>query len=617
MIKERQKTSPKKENTAYTKNSGINAIEEKLQALWAETLGVSHVSREKDFYSNGGNSILSIVLVSKINKAFNTQHPICWLLENSTLEQQRKALAERKPVYYQPLVKFRENDQYPPLIFVHPSLIGAEIYHNFSNLLDSRLSFYGVENYNLNSHQAPINSYQALAKRYNQFISGEIKEPFFLGGYCYGAVLALEMAVQCAKKDLPLSTVYLIDPLLMYGERPEDYQTEDLLKLAGYAKLPDGKIVPEVSNDYLSKLLSSGVLDRKMIYNYSQSVPHYPHRVLLFLARKRPGKNITYEEELNFWKERLPRAEVITFDANHTELLNNECLTEIARKIQNDIINQRASKPIKKIRPRSSGLLKKIGTEIDDMIKEGLFIRLFEEKLLDLYKEGKLHGTVHTCVGQELSAIAVIRNLKPEDHVFSNHRGHGHFLAFQFNPRGLLAEILGKHTGICGGIGGSQHLHVPHFYTTGIQGGMLPIAAGVAFRCKRLADNSLVTLFIGDGTLGQGVVYETLNLASKWSLPLLIVVENNRYAQSTSITQTLAGSIAGRARAFGLAYRECDVWDLNTLLEETQEAGKYVRTQQAPLLLEIHLHRINPHSKGDENRDPALIDSYKQQDGQY
>lgn len=244
---------------------------------------------------------------------------------------------------------------------------------------------------------------------------------------------------------------------------------------------------------------------------------------------------------------------------------------------------------------------------------QALLIRRFEERLLRLFAEGKLNGTVHTCVGQEFSAIAVIRTLRPEDFLFSTHRGHGHYLARFEDAHGLLAEIMGRATGVCGGIGGSQHLTGPNFYSNGIQGGMTPVAVGAALALQRRVKGTIAAIFIGDGTLGEGTLYESLNLAARWATPVLFIVENNHYAQSTHTPSTTAGTISGRAAAFGLKYFHGNTWDWPTLLQTAQEATQAVR-QGNPALLEIETYRLNAHSKGDDNRDPAEVEKFRLRD---
>ena len=205
--------------------------------------------------------------------------------------------------------------------------------------------------------------------------------------------------------------------------------------------------------------------------------------------------------------------------------------------------------------------------------RQMLTIRRFEERLLALFEAGQLNGTTHACIGQEADAVGVIEHLGEGDHLFSNHRCHGHYLAWSGDVEGLLAEITGMPGGVCAGIGGSQHLCGPGFASNGILGGTLPAAAGIALAYKLdrtrpdrvggLAPLSVV--FCGDGALGEGIVYETLNMASLWALPLLVVVENNRYAQSTPIATNLAGTIAGRFAAFGIPVRELASFDVTEI----------------------------------------------------
>jgi 2-oxoisovalerate dehydrogenase E1 component len=237
-------------------------------------------------------------------------------------------------------------------------------------------------------------------------------------------------------------------------------------------------------------------------------------------------------------------------------------------------------------------------------------IRAVERRLLDLFAAGKLFGTVHTCIGQEFSGVAVAEALQPGDLIFSNHRCHGHFLARTGNVEGLIAEVMGKETGVCGGRGGSQHLCSEGFYSNGIQGGIVPVAAGLALALKQRRSENIAVVFIGDGTLGEGVLYEAMNIASKWSLPLLIVLENNYYAQSTAQTQTLAGSICARAAAFGIETSEGNTWEPTSLVETAQKCTDTVRRTQQPHFLRIDTHRLMAHSKGDDLRDKQELAGY-------
>src|SRR3954467_604522 len=201
------------------------------------------------------------------------------------------------------------------------------------------------------------------------------------------------------------------------------------------------------------------------------------------------------------------------------------------------------------------------------------FIRRFEESLLELFDRGLLNGTTHACIGQEADAVAIIEHLREDDHVFSNHRCHGHFLASTGDALGLMAEIMGKPEGVCGGIGGSHHLWAPGFKSNGIQGGIVPTAAGIALAMQLEGRSGGVSVvFIGDGTLGEGAVYETLNIAALWNLPLVVVLEDNEWAQSTPSSANLAGDVRERFSAFGLPVWELDSTDVEEIGTAAGEA---------------------------------------------
>lgn len=245
---------------------------------------------------------------------------------------------------------------------------------------------------------------------------------------------------------------------------------------------------------------------------------------------------------------------------------------------------------------------------------ELLRIRLFEERALEEFSKGKLFGTTHTCIGQEANAVGVIGALQRSDVIVSNHRGHGHYLAHGGDMRALAAELMGRSTGVCGGIAGSQHLHFENFYSNGIQGGLVSCAAGIALAEKRSGSGNIAAAFIGDGTLGEGIVYESLNIASLWRLPILFVVENNRYAQTTPIEMNLAGDIALRFRGFEIQAAELDTTDVFEIRRSAEAVISDVRSESRPRALVLHTYRLAPHSKGDDFRDPAEIERFRQRD---
>ncbi|MFV2021485.1 thiamine pyrophosphate-dependent enzyme [Micromonospora sp. LOL_023] len=241
------------------------------------------------------------------------------------------------------------------------------------------------------------------------------------------------------------------------------------------------------------------------------------------------------------------------------------------------------------------------------LLQRALLIRRAEERLLQLFADGELSGTVHCCIGQELVGAALGEVLIRDDTVFSNHRCHGHYLGAGHDLEGLFAEIMGRRDGGCGGLGGSQHLHRDGFYSGGILGGLVPIAAGAGMAHRLDASPGIAVAVIGDGTLGEGVLYETMNLAALWHLPLLLVLERNGVAQSTDTHTTTAGTAAGRAEAFAIPVVETSTGDPAALSAATAHAARTVRSGAGPVMLIIDTFRLAPHSKGDDHRDPARI----------
>lgn len=253
--------------------------------------------------------------------------------------------------------------------------------------------------------------------------------------------------------------------------------------------------------------------------------------------------------------------------------------------------------------------------DINSFYKEMYRIRCFEETLLKLFSANQLKGTTHTCIGQEANAVAVMNHIQDEDYVFSNHRCHGQFIAYSGNVKILLSEIMGKQAGMCRGRGGSQHICYHHFYTNGVQGGIVPNATGMAFSNKLKGDcTSVVVVFLGDGTLGQGVVYESFNLAALYEVPILYVIEDNGYAMSTKVQDGIAGSMIARVDAFGIKAEEITSNDVTILDQTMQRAFEYVRTARKPFCQIIHTYRLGPHSKGDDFRDSNEIQIWSQKD---
>lgn len=242
-----------------------------------------------------------------------------------------------------------------------------------------------------------------------------------------------------------------------------------------------------------------------------------------------------------------------------------------------------------------------------DLYERLYTIRRFEESVLENFPKGVFFGTTHTYLGQEANAVGVLSCLQPGDVVFSNHRCHGHFLAYGGDARALFAELMGKATGVCGGRGGSQHLQWRNFYSNGVQGGIAPVATGMALAEKVKGSQAVAVAFLGDGTLGEGAVYEALNLAALWDAPILYVVEDNGIAQTTPTRLGLAGSLPARFQAFGIPAVELDTSDVGEIQPVATRLLAQVRAQSAPQALVLHTCRFGPHSKGDDTRPPDEV----------
>lgn len=232
-------------------------------------------------------------------------------------------------------------------------------------------------------------------------------------------------------------------------------------------------------------------------------------------------------------------------------------------------------------------------------------IRGTENLLLDLFGKGQLSGTTHTCLGQEFCQMAVVRALHDtDDAVLSNHRNHGHFLTYSGDFTGLVAEVMGRQDGVCGGRGGSQHMAWRHFHSNGVQAGMTGIAVGLARAREMSGSPGIVAVIVGDGTLGEGLLYESMNLAAVWPAPVLFVVEHNGIAQTTDTADTIGGDILARGAAFGLSPRRVSDADPE-LWHVAEQAVAEVRATRRPGFLVIDTARLGPHSKGDDLRPEA------------
>ncbi|MCK5805257.1 MAG: thiamine pyrophosphate-dependent dehydrogenase E1 component subunit alpha [Lentisphaeria bacterium] len=241
--------------------------------------------------------------------------------------------------------------------------------------------------------------------------------------------------------------------------------------------------------------------------------------------------------------------------------------------------------------------------ELADCFRRMLAIRIFEEALSDLFGKNQLGGTSHFCIGQEACAVGVVSALRKTDWLVSNHRGHGHLLARGLDPERVMAELMGRVNGYCGGRGGSQHMcSMEHCFlgTNGITAGGIPIGTGAALALRQRKSDDIAVVFFGDGAGNQGAFHEALNMAGVWKLPVLYVCENNGYGMSNPMTgSTAVPQVSDRAAAYSMPGLVCDGMDLLEVRRRTAELAKSVRAGKGPALLELMTYRYCGHSKND------------------
>ncbi|MFH0732115.1 MAG: thiamine pyrophosphate-dependent dehydrogenase E1 component subunit alpha [Candidatus Omnitrophota bacterium] len=232
-----------------------------------------------------------------------------------------------------------------------------------------------------------------------------------------------------------------------------------------------------------------------------------------------------------------------------------------------------------------------------------LLIRYFEEKIDWLFSRDMLAGTAHLCIGQEAVAVGAVSAINSDDFVISTHRGHGHLLAKGADPKLLFCEIMGKETGYCKGRGGTQHLCVRDINflgTNGITGGGMPIATGVGMALKLQKRQQVVLCFFGDGAANQGTFHESLNMASIWKVPVVYICENNLYAMSVSVKESMnITDIAVRAGSYGIPGEIVDGMDVVKVKSLVAAAVQRAREGEGPTLIEAKTYRFCGHSKSD------------------
>jgi pyruvate dehydrogenase E1 component alpha subunit len=229
-------------------------------------------------------------------------------------------------------------------------------------------------------------------------------------------------------------------------------------------------------------------------------------------------------------------------------------------------------------------------------------IRMFEDRVHDEFAAGSIPGFVHLYAGEEASAVGVCLELGDGDHIASTHRGHGHCIAKGCDVKGMMKEIYGRHGGLCGGKGGSMHiadLSRGMMGANGIVGGGPPLICGAALTAKTLKTGGVAVAFVGDGGSNQGTTLESYNLANVWDLPVIFVVEDNGYAESTASAWAVGGSQVKRAEAFGMPGTEVDGHDLFAVNSAAREAVARARDGGGPSLLHVKLNRYYGHFEGD------------------
>jgi acetoin:2,6-dichlorophenolindophenol oxidoreductase subunit alpha len=239
------------------------------------------------------------------------------------------------------------------------------------------------------------------------------------------------------------------------------------------------------------------------------------------------------------------------------------------------------------------------------MYRQMLKIRLFEEQVNELYKTARMPGLAHLYSGEEAVAVGVCEAVRRDDYITSTHRGHGHCLAKGASIDRMFAELLGKEPGYCRGKGGSMHIadqDTGNLGANAIVAGSAGIATGAAMSSKMRNSDQVTICFFGDGALGQGVLYEVMNMASLWKLPVIYVCENNLYNEYTHYSETTAGSLTARAAAFGIPAEEVDGQDVRAVYAATRRLVERARHGEGPAFLLCDTYRYYGHHVGDVQR---------------
>lgn len=237
--------------------------------------------------------------------------------------------------------------------------------------------------------------------------------------------------------------------------------------------------------------------------------------------------------------------------------------------------------------------------------KQMVRIRVFEDNANELYLSAKMPGLTHMYSGQEAVAVGICEALQATDYITSTHRGHGHCIAKGADYQAMFCELLGKQEGYCRGKGGSMHIADQSNGNLGanaIVGGSMGIATGAAFSSKYLKNGGVTVCFFGDGALGQGILYEVMNMSALWSLPVIYACENNLYGEYTHVKEMAAGSLTGRAQAFGIEAFEVDGQDVLAVNQLATQLVQRMRDGEGPFFIVLNTYRYFGHHVGDIDR---------------
>ncbi len=266
-------------------------------------------------------------------------------------------------------------------------------------------------------------------------------------------------------------------------------------------------------------------------------------------------------------------------------------------------------------RERASARLEK------DLLGKMLLIRRFEEKAAQMYGLKKIGGFCHLYIGQEAAGVGAISAIDlTKDYTVGAYRDHGYALACGMDPRGLMAELFGKATGSSKGKGGSMHFfdagrHM--FGGNGIVGAQIPVATGVALKCRYRKDGGVVLCWFGDGAIHQGSFHESLNMAKIWNLPIIYICENNQYGMGTDFRRVSSVTdFVVMGDSYGIPGKQVNGMDVLEVYREVKDAAARVRAESTPMFLEIKTYRYRGHSMSDpaKYRTPEELESYKKQD---